>query len=109
MDHKKLLQLVMGLDKLQLSLYMCEERYYPQKYKISWLKEGDENTSLFHRMLSAKERKCSMSELHSTGTSLLSFNEIGEEIISFLNSVYQNMSGNRYMPFNSVWNTVLGF
>lgn len=58
----------------------------------------------------SKKRKSLMSELKSSkGTSLLSFNEIEEELISFFNSLYQKMPGKRYMPSNLVWNTVLGF
>lgn len=53
-----------------LQLYLLEERNLIQKTKLNWLKLGDENTSFFHKFLSAKkflprglERSCQVSYL----------------------------------------------
>lgn len=67
-----------------LCLAAKEESFQPQKFKVKWLGEGDENTRFYHRVLCLQEKVI----LSREGQSLLTDNDIGAEFIDFYQKLY---------------------
>ena len=60
-----------------------------QKLKIQWAKQGDANSSLFHRLLNARKSKNFISKIElDSGEILTREEDIVREIISFFKGLY---------------------
>lgn len=71
-----------------MQLTVNEQRCLSQKSKIKWLREGDENTNLFHTWTTARKNRAFISILEDdTGNILSSEAEIENEILSFYKKV----------------------
>ena len=60
---------------------MLEEITWSQKSREVWLKEGDRNTSFFHKMVNAHRRRNNVDEIRINGVWLLEENEIKEGVV----------------------------
>ena len=76
---------------LELSeLLQAEESFYKQKARVSWLREGDQNTRFFHKMVAAKRRNSLITSLIDTGGNKLTrFDQISSEAVMF----FENLLG----------------
>ncbi|GKU90953.1 hypothetical protein SLEP1_g4891 [Rubroshorea leprosula] len=71
-------------------LTFAEEAFLKQKSRVHWLKEGDQNTTYFHKILKIRRCKNSIRELHSDdGKVLTQHADIAREAIAF----YQKLLG----------------
>lgn len=74
-----------------LGIYILEERNLIQKRKVQWLREGDENTGFFHRVLVVKKRRAFVMELFDVQNNIhLNQPEIEAEIVDFFKTLYSN-------------------
>ncbi|XP_024009777.1 uncharacterized protein LOC112085044 [Eutrema salsugineum] len=70
-----------------------EERFFQQKSRITWLKNGDSNTKFFHRVAQGRRSKNSINKLlNANGNTLTDMKDIKEEaeIRSDLHSIPSN-------------------
>ena len=67
-----------------LDLIVKEQKLWIQKSKLHWLREGEENSSFFHKWVSTRKCKSLISSLVSIdGKALVTEKEIVDEILSF--------------------------
>ena len=72
------------------ALLQAEESYYKQKSRISWIREGDQNTKFFQKIVAAQTSRSSITVLNdATGNKLTSFSQISGEAVNF----FQNLLG----------------
>ena len=65
-------------------LMLAEKSFYKQKSRISWIKEGDQNTRFFQKFVTANQHSSTIRALINTdGVKLTSFPQIANEAISF--------------------------
>lgn len=84
-----------------------ELRYLRQRCKNLWLKNGDENTSFFHKVCSARSRWSFISELVSAnGLSLVSDMQIEREVIKYFSNIYKDNNSASRMVSNLDWNPI---
>ncbi|XP_038904301.1 uncharacterized protein LOC120090656 [Benincasa hispida] len=82
-----------------LALYQLEEKSLIQKCKLKWLKEGDENTSFFHRFLSTRKRKNLFAKLLNDQDLPTRFTrDIEDIILGFYSLLYSKSDGPRAIP-----------
>ncbi|GKV19260.1 hypothetical protein SLEP1_g29545 [Rubroshorea leprosula] len=71
-------------------LTFAEEAFLKQKSRVHWLKEGDQNTTYFHKILKIRRCKNSIKELHSDdGKVFTQHVDIARKAIAF----YQKLLG----------------
>ena len=68
---------------------LLEEAHWRQHSREIWLREGDRNTSFFHRMASAHRRNNALDRIKVNGEWLLEEQKVREEIV---NSFQQMLS-----------------
>jgi hypothetical protein len=73
-------------------VYLDEEKYWHEKSRDQWLKDGDSNTSYFHRVVSNRKKKKLILNLEIEGQMSDSFPQIEKHIIAF----YKNLFGKRH-------------
>lgn len=84
-----------------------ELRFQRQRCKKIWLKEGDENTSLFHKIGSARRRKNFIAELISSNDiSLVTDDHLEQEIVDHFNNIYNNIPAPGWMVSNLDWHHI---
>ncbi|XP_075108842.1 uncharacterized protein LOC142180692 [Nicotiana tabacum] len=75
------------LQKVQAELIKClalEEKYWQQKACMTWFKEGDRNTKLFHSKVRGRRKRLQLNRIqNSGGTWIEEEQEIAEEAIKF--------------------------
>ncbi|XP_075108927.1 uncharacterized protein LOC142180759 [Nicotiana tabacum] len=75
------------LQKVQAKLIKClalEEKYWQQKAGMTWFKEGDRNTKLFHAQVRGRRKRLQLNRIqNSGGTWIEEEQEIAEETIKF--------------------------
>nr|XP_009801792.1 PREDICTED: uncharacterized protein LOC104247465 [Nicotiana sylvestris] len=75
------------LQKVQAELIKClalEEKYWQQKVGMTWFKEGDRNTKLFHAQVRGRRKRHQLNRIeNSGGTWIVEEQEIAEEAIKF--------------------------
>jgi hypothetical protein len=72
-------------------LLIREELMWLQRSRVAWLKEGDRNTSFFHRKVSHRARKNKIKKLkHTNG----SYAENNEEIKGIVTTFFKNLYTN---------------
>ncbi|KAK8550074.1 hypothetical protein V6N13_055629 [Hibiscus sabdariffa] len=65
-------------------LVWAEESFYRQKARVSWVREGDSNTSFFHSIVRLKQNKQSIKSIfNDQGKSLHTYDQIAEEVVGF--------------------------
>ena len=72
-----------------------EETHWRQLLREIWLKEGDRNTSFFHRMASAHRRNNSLERIKINGDWLLEEQEIREGIANAFQNLLSEVWGGR--------------
>ena len=72
-----------------------EETHWRQLLREIWLKEGDRNTSFFHRMASAHRRNNSLERIKINGEWLLEEQEIREGIANAFQNLLSEVWGGR--------------
>ncbi|GKV50648.1 hypothetical protein SLEP1_g57349 [Rubroshorea leprosula] len=66
------------------ALQLAEESYFKQKSRIQWLKEGDGNTTYFHKVVKARTCKNTIKELYTLDNKkLTSPSDMQEEAVGF--------------------------
>lgn len=65
-----------------------EEIAWRQRSRALWLKEGDRNTSYFHKLANAHRRSNHIDQLVVQGTTIMDPERIKEEIIGFYEKLY---------------------
>ena len=83
-------ELIIAKTDLQKALYTTlrrEEKFWRIKACCLWLKEGDKNTSLFHKQAEARKNYNTIREIHFQDQTL---NKI-EEIKNAAHSFYKNL------------------
>ena len=68
--------------KLQLELHTAcrlESEWWRQKARCKWMKEGDRNTSFFHKQAEARKNVNFVQEIQAHGRLISNFEEIKEE------------------------------
>ena len=72
-----------------LDLIVKEQKIWMQKCKLQCFLEGEENSSFFHKWVSAHKSKSLISSLMSIdGQALVTEKEIVDEILNFFSSLY---------------------
>ena len=69
---------------------LLEEITWRQKSKEVWLKEGDRNTSFFHKMANAHKRRNNVDKIRINGVWLTEENGIKEGIVNAFRSLLSN-------------------
>lgn len=101
--HQKRISLKVDLHEAVLQ----ELRFQRQRCKKIWLKEGDENTSLFHKIGSARRRKNFIAELISSNDiSLVTDDHLEQEIVDHFNNIYNNIPAPGWMVSNLDWHHI---
>jgi hypothetical protein len=77
-------QLVVGLEKVIL----MDEISWRQKSRVLWLKEGDKNSSFFHRIANSNRNANTIGHLIINGTASTDQDEIREHIAQFYEQLY---------------------
>jgi hypothetical protein len=77
-------QLVVGLEKVIL----MDEISWRQKSRVLWLKEGDKNSSFFHRIANSNRNANTIGHLIINGTTSTDQDEIREHIAQFYEQLY---------------------
>jgi hypothetical protein len=72
-------------------IYLEEEKYWHERSRDQWLKDGDNNTSYFHRVTSNKKKKNLILNLEIEGQMSDSIPQIEQHIIDF----YKHLFGER--------------
>jgi hypothetical protein len=72
-------------------IYLEEEKYWHERSRDQWLKDGDNNTSYFHRVTSNKKKKILILNLEIEGQMSDSIPQIEQHIIDF----YKHLFGER--------------
>lgn len=70
------------------SLLSYEETFWKQKSKHKWLKEGDGNTKIFHRIVNGRKRKNSITKLLIDGYELIEFEDKTSAISNLHKSLF---------------------
>lgn len=65
-----------------------EEIFWRQKSRSIWLKQGDNNTSFFHKMANAHHRYSHIDNLVINGRSVTDEESINNKILAFFKSLY---------------------
>lgn len=86
-----------------LALDTKEEILWKQKGKSRWLKDGDMNSSYFHRLLSAKKQKNIVEVFSRDGISLLIEDDIERKFVSLYKDLYTKDSDVRFLPSIDQW------
>ena len=71
-------------------LVLLEEIMWRQKSREMWLKEGDINTSFFHKMVNAHRRRNHVDKIKINGVWFTKQNEIKEEIVNAFRYLLSN-------------------
>ena len=72
------------------ALVQAEESYFRQKSRISWIREGDQNTKFFQKIVNAQSNRFTIRSLKDAkGQVLTSFQQISNEDVTF----FQNLLG----------------
>lgn len=65
-------------------LALIEERFFWQKSRIQWLRNGDQNTSFFHKVTQGRASKNAIKRLViDSGVVVTDHNEIKKEAVSY--------------------------
>jgi hypothetical protein len=70
-------------------LYLEEEQYWQQRYRLKWILEGDSNTQFFHTVASNNKRKNFIFSLEIDGSMDFDQNILRKHVIDF----YRNLLG----------------
>ena len=73
------------------SVAHLEEVSWRQKSRILWLKEGDNNTKFFHKMVNSHRRCNYMDKVEVDGVVFEEEFEIREQVVHFYESLYQEL------------------
>uniref|UniRef100_A0A2N9I916 Reverse transcriptase domain-containing protein n=1 Tax=Fagus sylvatica TaxID=28930 RepID=A0A2N9I916_FAGSY len=76
--------LIVGLEKVIL----MDEISWRQKSRVLWLKEGDKNSSFFHRIANSNRNTNTISQLIINGTTSTNQDEIRDHIAQFYEQLY---------------------
>ncbi|PNX91512.1 CNGC5-like protein [Trifolium pratense] len=80
-----------------------EEDYWKQRAKIHWLKEGDMNTSFFHKSATARHKKKKVSKLvDEGGTEVHTQEELCEVVKQYFDDIFKPKSGEQEPVFNLI-------
>uniref|UniRef100_A0A2N9IZP3 Reverse transcriptase domain-containing protein n=1 Tax=Fagus sylvatica TaxID=28930 RepID=A0A2N9IZP3_FAGSY len=71
------------------SVAHAEEVFWRPKSRILWLKEGDNNTKSFHKMVNSHRRCNYMDKVEVDGVVFEEESEIREQVVHFYESLYQ--------------------
>ena len=71
-------------------LVLLEEIMWRQKSREVWLKEGDRNTSFFHKMVNAHRRRNHVDKIKINGVWFTKENEIKEGIVNAFRYLLSN-------------------
>lgn len=79
-----------------------EQRMWNKKCKFQWLKEGDENTSFFHRWANSRRNRAFISSIEDdNGNFWTNMNDIEGEFLSYFKKLYSK-DGNQKFVFEGV-------
>lgn len=77
-----------------------EQRIWPQKGKLTWLQEGDENSNFFHRWSSHKKNRAYIGELQDELGNVLNKGEGEAEFLRYFSSLYTTTADHCFMMEN---------
>lgn len=78
------MQVELSQAKLVQEFCLAEEMFLKQKYRIQWIREGDKNTSFFHRMVKMKHCKDQIKLLiDADGNRLTVYEDISSKAVRY--------------------------
>lgn len=84
-----------------MELSLKEQRKWPQKCELQWLREGDEILLFFHKWTSIRKSKSLISILEKEDGILLNLEEeIEKEVVNFFANLYRITEGQRFVVEN---------
>ena len=75
---------LLELDKLA----HLEETTWRQKSRVLWLKEGDNNTKIFHKIVNSNRSQNYMEKMEVEGTTYYTNSDIRDNVVNFYESLY---------------------
>lgn len=73
-----------------------EEVYWKQRARVTWLKEGDENTKFFHAVANGRRNRNFIPWIGSGDTRVADFRGIGDMFTSFYKNLFGSTQGHRH-------------
>ncbi|RVW92050.1 hypothetical protein CK203_037097 [Vitis vinifera] len=90
-------------------LILREEIHWRQKARVKWVKEGDCNSSFFHKVANGKRNRKFIKELENESGLMLNNSEsIKEEILRYFEKLYASPSGEPWRVEGLDWSPISG-
>ncbi|GLU22290.1 hypothetical protein SLE2022_383780 [Rubroshorea leprosula] len=82
--HEELILVEQEQAKKVTELSLAKEAYLKQKSRVQWLKEGDQNTTYFHKVMKVRRSRNMIREMYSDDGELLTqYVDIAKEAVGF--------------------------
>ncbi|KAL0559838.1 hypothetical protein IC582_000218 [Cucumis melo] len=83
---------------------LTEAQIWAQKCKRIWVHEGDENSSFFHKICTARQKKCLISKIiNNSGQNCLNDSDIADAFIQHFEDIYTDNRNSHLFIENLDW------
>jgi hypothetical protein len=86
-------------------IYLEEEKYWHEKSRDQWLKDGDSNISYFHRITSNRKKKILILNLEIEGQMSYSLPQIEQHIIKFYKTLFGERHVQQALLYDNFWDS----